>query len=239
MRQLKFIIKVGGVVVGVVLNLIGYISAAREVASLGLPAYMWYGIGSLILLVSVGFVIYGLYEENNRLRITLETYQDQDPLLNEAKKAHFADLYKLVESWKYNLVLDINDPMGWKYDIVFETNFNEEDWKLNTHFIKGIHWNIDSKEKVSVWFPVEREPLFQCLESHLDNRIWELFKELKKEIAEAISKVPHLQKGEHQHNPKISSITYKLVDELDIVLGKHEYFPNKCRACPDYSTKDK
>lgn len=231
--------QVGGIALGVVLNLVGISSAVREVTSLGLPNYVWYGIGSLVLLVSVGFVIYGLFEANKKLRLTVQTYQNQDSLLNEAKKAHFADLFKLVQSWKNDLVFDIDDSMGWKYEIIFETSFSEEDWKLNTHFHKGVHWRIAPSGKVSVWFPVENEPLFQCLEDHLDKRIWELFKELKKEIAETLSKVPHLQKGEHQHSPKINSITYKLVDELDIVLAKHGYFPNKCRACPDYSTKDR
>lgn len=235
MKHLLLIINFVGIFIGIVLAIAGYVTSAKEIESWGLQPYTLYGIGFIILIVSVAFLVFTLNKENQMLKKSLSDTQAQNQLLNDAKRQHFSDLIALIQDWKDNLVLDTNEPViGRGYDTQFATDFDQSDWKLNTHFQKGVRWYINAKGDVFVRFPVEDNILFKCLEDHVDKRVWKLYRQLKHEISITIKQIPRLQKGHVIDNSNIYSLAYQLADELGIILARHGYFPNKCKACPEF-----
>ena len=76
MEQFKRIVKWGGIPVGWVFQGIGIYYTARDVAAAGLPAWVWYLIGTAMLSASFVSIIIGLNRENKALRATLKTGSD-------------------------------------------------------------------------------------------------------------------------------------------------------------------
>ena len=243
--MLKRIAKLGILpVLGAISAAYGFVSAARDVRAWGLPAFAWVALGWVIFAAVPIVLAYGQWKDNKRLRADFDAQTKQveqlsqdnignDPTLTEARKQHFEDLCQLVQKWKDSLVIETSDPFG-KYDLVFAHYFTTEDWALSTVFRKSFHCYIDQGGEVSVWFPVEREPLFSCLKEHLDgDQLWKAHEELKTRLAEGIKKASLLKGLEDITVTEAPGLAYKIVDHLDIALAKR-VFAGKCRACPGY-----
>ena len=155
-----------------------------------------------------------------------------DRLIIKAKRKHFEDLCDEIRLWKDELYDEAWGTLSSYVDLDEYEPSAECVW----HWGQLFTWRRLEDHSLEVWFPCERDPLFEALKVHLaDEELWKWWAEIKQALSKGIERElreKHWSVGEIMVPSTTSDLVPKIVEQLE-KWGLKRVFPGKCPMCPD------
>lgn len=147
------------------------------------------------------------------------------------KRKHFKEIRQLVRQWKEQLY---DEAWGTLISYV-DLDEYEPSPECVWHWGRLFTWRRLEDHSLEVWFPCERQPLFEALKVHLaDEELWRWWEEVKQALSQGLEqelKKKHLPVKQIIVPRTASDLVPKIVKQLEKWSLKG-VFPGKCPICP-------
>jgi len=164
---------------------------------------------------------------------------NQDPLMLEALRKHFDELYSLIDKLEHQIRLI--DEFGPGYKVQWKLLDDYEGYRFS-RIGEDVttRLRICNQEVVKFYLEIETsEPLFPCIRNHLPSKIWTMYEEWKKLCRSSLQSDLNYVLDKTTWD---GDLAVKLVDQQTdagealisalSIARLRRVFPGKCDACP-------